>query len=163
MAPADGTLALSIMLTRRVAQASVILLFGRASQWSASRTSVRVFCTRDANIGHAAGTVRRAHTAVDVVEILTTLRVPKVAPLLAIVALGNGASSTTVAIRFVAKGSIVTELIGTVLPADWTDTIVAIAAQRVAKLSIFLFVCRAGRDRDANSAPIGQNPACFSI
>ena len=163
MAPADRTLARRVMLARWVTQSSVVNLLGSACQWSASRAAVRVFCTRDANVCHAAGTVRRTHATADIMKILTANRVPKSAPLLAIVTFVNGASSTAVAVRLVAESPIVTELIRTVLPADWADPIVVVAAPRVAKQAIFLFIGWTGRNRDSNSASVSQNPACFSI
>ena len=60
------------------------------------------------------------------------LRVPKKAPFFAVITLVDGASTSSIGVRLVAKSAIVTEIAGTVLPADRANTIVAVSALRVA-------------------------------
>ena len=163
VAPADRANAVSAMLTRGVAQACIVLLLWGASQRSASRSTVRVLRTRNADISHAARAVRRADAACHVVVVLTAFRVPERAPLFAVIALVNGASAAAVGVRLVAEGTIIPELIWAVLPAYGTDTVVPITAPRIAQKAVLLLVGRAAGNRNADTAAIGLHPATLSI
>lgn len=138
--PADWAFAFSVMLARRIAQASVVLLLRCAGQRSASGAAIRVLGARDADVSHAAWAIWGAHAAADVVEVFTALGVPEKAPLLAVIALLGGTCTTAVAVRLVTEGAVVAELTRAVLPADRADTVVTIAAPWVAKCTILFFV-----------------------
>ena len=96
-------------------------------------------------------------------EVIAALRIPKGTPLLAVVALVDASSTASIRFWFVAEGTIVAELIRAILPADRTDTIVAIAAEGVAQSSILLLISRAGRDRLADTTSLSLEPAGLHV
>ena len=75
-------------------------------------------------------------------ELIVTFRVPKGAPFLTSVAFVNLTSSSTICVRLVAVGTVVTELaiMGAVLPADGTNTGVVLLTVGVAKSAILLLI-----------------------
>ena len=129
--PADRANTISTFLAGRIAKASIILLTLLAGHRSASCAAVGLLGAGNANISHATGTIRRADTASEVVEVLAALRVPKKTPLLAVIALVYRPCPSSVRGWLVAEGAVVTELFGAVLPADRPNTIVAVTALRV--------------------------------
>jgi hypothetical protein len=149
------------VLAGRVAEGSRLDLVLVAGQRSASSAAVGVLGARDADIGHASGAVRGADAAANVVEAFMALGVPEGAPLLAVATLVNLTGTTTVGIRLVAVGTVITEatVVRAVLPADGTDTGEAILTVGVAEGAILLLVIRAGGERLASSAAIGLLPA----
>jgi len=88
------------------------------------------------------------------------LGVPEGSPLL-VATLVNLTGTTTVGIRLVAVGTVITEaaVVRAVLPADGTDTGEAILTVGVAKGTILLLIVRAGGERLTSSAAIGLLPA----
>jgi len=77
------------------------------------------------------------------VEVRAAFRIPESAPFFAVFALADGASASSVRIRLVAKSAIVTEFAGAVLPADGTNTVVTLTAERITKQTVLFFVGRA--------------------
>lgn len=75
-------------------------------------------------------------------EFIVTFRVPKGAPFLTSIAFVNLTGSSTISVRLVAVGTIVTEsfIMRAVLPADGSDSGEARLAVRVAKSTILLFI-----------------------
>jgi len=134
------------VLAGRVAESSTLDLVFVAGKRSASIAAVGVLGARDANIGHASGAVRRADAAANVVEAFVALGEPEGAPLLAVATLVNLAGTTTVGIRLVAVGTVITEaaVVRAVLPADGTDTGEAILTVGVAKGTILLLIISTG-------------------
>jgi hypothetical protein len=102
-------------------------------------------------------------------EVCSAFRVPNGSPLFAteiwiftitFIFIPNCVSnSTSVGIRLIAESTIITELAGTVLPADGADTIEASLAKWVAKSSILLFTFSAGGDNFTNTSTVGILPA----
>lgn len=80
-------------------------------------------------------------------EVFVALGVPKGTPFFTTLALVNLTGTTTVGIRFVAVSAIIAEalVVWAVLPADGTNTRVALLAVWVAKGTILLFILGAGR------------------
>ena len=132
------------MLTRWVAQASVILLLCGAGERSTCGAPVGVLLARDADVGHTSWAVGRAGAASHVVEVLSALGVPESSPLFAVVALVDGASTSAVRVRLVAVCAVVAELIWAALPADGTHAVVAIATLGVAQTCVLFLVTWAG-------------------
>ena len=149
------------MLARCVAKGATLFLILVADQRSASRAAVSVFRARDTNIGHLLRAVRRADAAADIMEVFVARGVPERAPLFAANALMDLTGATAVRVRLVAVGTIITEasVSWAVLPADGTDTTVAILAVRVAKGTILLLVFGAGGERLTGRATVGLLPA----
>ena len=97
-------------------------------------------------------------------EIIVAFGIPEGTPFLALSELMHLASTSAVSIRLVAIGAIILEALigGAVLPADGSNTRVAILAIRVAKSTIFLFIVCAGGERLASCAAVGLLPARVS-
>ena len=74
-------------------------------------------------------------------EILVALGEPIVTIQFTVCTLVNLASATAIGIRLVAVSSVVTEsgVMRTVLPANWSNTRVALFTERIAESAIFLF------------------------
>ena len=128
---------------------------------SSSSATVRIFRTADTDINHFIWAVRRSDTAADGVEILVALGEPVIAKQFTVSALVNLAGTTAIGIRLVAVSSIVTEagVMGTVLPADWSNSRVALLTVWIAKGAIFLFLLGARVQRLTCSAAISLLPA----
>lgn len=124
LAPADGANAISVMLARRVAKSTALLLILVAGQGSARCAAVRALGAGDADVGHTVGAVRGADAAANIMEVLVARGVPEGAPLFAALALVDLTGTSAVGVRLVAVGTIVTEasVVGAVLPADGADT-----------------------------------------
>ncbi len=121
MTPADRPNAFCLVVTGFVAKTSIILLLACAGQDLANASAIGFFLTRDTNVVHTCGTVGGTYTAANVVKIFAALRVKKETLLFArgyaiimsvIIALITAcvASTATVGVRFVAVGSIITEI-----------------------------------------------------
>ena len=95
-------------------------------------------------------------------EAVVALGIPEVAPLLAAwAALVNLTSTSAIGIRLVAVGSIITEtsVMRALLPADWTNSGVAILAVVEAKSSVLLFTSGAVRQRLSSGTSGRFHPA----
>jgi hypothetical protein len=94
-------------------------------------------------------------------EALVARGVPESAKLIAATALVDLTGTTTIGIRFVAVSAVITEatVLGAVLPADGTNTIVTCLAVGIAESTILLLVIRARGERLTGSAAISHLPA----
>jgi len=95
-------------------------------------------------------------------EAVVALGIPEVAPLLAAwAALMNLTSTSAIGIRLVAVGSIITEtsVMRALLPADWTNSGVAILAVVEAKSSVLLLTSGAVRQRLSSGTSGRFHPA----
>ena len=150
------------MLARWIAQSSTLFLILVALKRFANFTAIGMLGTRDTNVSHTLRTVRRANAASNIMEAWVALDIPEVSPFLTVWStVVNLTCSSSVGIRLVAVGSIITEcfILGAVLPTDWAHTRVAIITVVVAEGTILLFVLRAGRERFSCSATSYLLPA----
>ena len=94
-------------------------------------------------------------------EAFLAFRIEHLTVVLAAIAGVDLASTSTIGVRFVAVGTVITEarLLGAVLPANWSNSREAILTVGVAEGTILLLISRAGRERLANSTAIRLLPA----
>lgn len=128
-----------------------------------------MLCAGNANIGHTRRAIGRANAACDVVEIGLALGVVKGSPLLAtelrivtnavIFVPKSIADTSSVSLRFVAESAIVSEPVGAVLPADWTDSVKSFSTERIAESTILFLAISAGSDDFSDSTTVSILPA----
>ena len=167
--PANWTVTTIAIVARRVAEETTHFKSWCADQGFTSSTAIRVLGAGNTNISLSWRAVRGTDAASNIVEVRSASWVVESTPFLtsifwvvsvAVVFVPEGISNTsTISLWLEAESAVVSEILGAVLPADWTDTVEAFSAERIAKSSILFLAFSTRCDDFTDTSSVGIFPA----